>query len=393
MLFSLRNNGSQENGKAMSKELQASKVGWKKLRRVVFTTMLLGGIGAAVTYVLSGDSLLLSADGIVTRQRVAVAAPWQDARVRDVYVRPGDKVEAGQKIATVESATMLRSLAELAAEKARISSRVAQLDARRGVVTTLMPLAEQSVIQTEGFLNALHKAGTNGLTVSKNLQERRHLSLKAEQGSLGVEVEANKKALDQVSAAYNDLQTAYNDGVLYAPVSGYIGANVAMVGEVLSGGKDWIANIYTGPSFVLAYIPESYLFDVEQGQKVAVKARGQTVAGYIEKVLPVTEALPPEFQLPNKTRGRGQLVHVALSDANAFAIDQKSQVTSCYFQNCRTGLSEAVRASLPGMKKFANTIGDMGKSLTAALWAYGPAGPASAKTASSDTVVPARDEQ
>jgi len=24
------------------------------------------------------------------------------------------------------------------------------------------------------------------------------------------------------------------------------------------------------------------------------------------------------------------------SDANAFAIDQKSQVTSCYFQNCRT---------------------------------------------------------
>ena len=106
----------------MSKELQASKVGWKKLRRVVLTTMLLGGVGAAVAYVLSGDSVLLSADGIVTRQRVAVAAPWQDARIRDVYVRPGDKVEAGQKIATVESATMLRSLAELAAEKARISS-------------------------------------------------------------------------------------------------------------------------------------------------------------------------------------------------------------------------------------------------------------------------------
>jgi multidrug resistance efflux pump len=308
----------------MSKELQASKIGWKKLRRVVLTTMLLGGIGAAVAYVLSGDSVLLSADGIVTRQRIAVAAPWQDARVRDVYVRPGDKVEAGQKIATVESATMLRSLAELAAEKARISSRIAQLNARKGVVTTLMPLAEQSVIQTEGFLNALQKAGTNGLTVSKNLQEmtsasvqasERHLSLKAEQGSLEVEADANKKALDQVSAAYNDLQSAYNNGVLYAPVSGYIGANVAMVGEVLSGGKDRIANIYTGPSFVLAYIPESYLFDVEEGQKVAVKARGQMVAGYIEKVLPVTEALPPEFQLPNKTRGRGQLVQVALSAA------------------------------------------------------------------------------
>ena len=94
--------------------------------------------------------------------------------------------------------------------------------------------------------------------------------------------------------------------------------------------------------------------------------------------------LPPEFQLPNKTRGRGQLVQVALSGANAFAIDQKRQVTSCYFQNCRTGLSEAVRAGFPGMKKFANAIGDMGRSLTAAPWAHGPASPASAETASGD---------
>src|SRR5438445_12691878 len=109
----------------MSKELQASKVGWKKLRRVVLTTMLLGGIGAAVAYLLSGDSVLLSADGIVTRQRVAVAAPWQDARVRDVYVRPGDKVEAGQKIATVESDKLLRSIAEIEATTASITSRSA----------------------------------------------------------------------------------------------------------------------------------------------------------------------------------------------------------------------------------------------------------------------------
>src|SRR5260370_8824548 len=104
----------------MSKELQASKLGWKKLRRVLLTTMLLGGIGAAVAYVLSGDSVLLSADGIVTRQRIAVAAPWQDARVPDVYVRPGDKGEAGQKIGTVESATVPRALPEPAAENVPI---------------------------------------------------------------------------------------------------------------------------------------------------------------------------------------------------------------------------------------------------------------------------------
>jgi hypothetical protein len=80
-------------------------------------------------------------------------------------------------------------------------------------------------------------------------------------------------------------------------------------------------------------------------------------------------------------------VQVALSDANAFAIDQKSQVTSCYFQNCRTGLSEAVRASIPGMKKFANTISDIAKSSIVALSAHGAASPASAETASGDPLV------
>jgi hypothetical protein len=80
-------------------------------------------------------------------------------------------------------------------------------------------------LSTEGFLNALQKAGSNGLTVSKNLQEmtsasvqasERYLSMKAEQSSLETEVDANKKALSQVSSAYDDLQSAYNNGVLYA---------------------------------------------------------------------------------------------------------------------------------------------------------------------------------
>ena len=136
-----------------------------------------------------------------------------------------------------------------------------------------------------------------------------------------------------------------------------------MAGEVLNGGKDRIANIYTGPSFVLAYVPEGYLFDVAEGQKVAVKARGQTVAGQIEKVLPVTEALPPEFQLPNKTRGRGQLVRVALADGDAFAIDQTTRVTGCYFENCRAGLSGAIKSALPDLQKLVHWTAEIGRGL------------------------------
>jgi multidrug resistance efflux pump len=362
-------NDEQTEKKAeMSKDLQTSKLAWPKLRRLLLTAATLGGVAATAWYAVSGDSVMLSADAIVTRQRVAVAAPWQDARVREIHVRPGDRVEAGQKIAIVESATISRSLAELAAEKARIGGRVAQLEGRKTVITTLLPLAESSAVEAQAFLNKVQNAGANGLAVSKTLVDltagsvqasERSLSLKAEQGSLEIEMKANKAALDMVSAAYDDLQQTYGNGILYAPVSGYIGAHVAMAGEVLSGGNDRIANIYTGPSFVLAYIPESYLFDVEEGQKVSVKTRGQTIVGDVEKVLPVTEALPPEFQLPNRARGRGQLVRIALLDKVEFPIDQKAHVSGCMFDSCKRGVSGAVGAATPALRSVADAAGRM----------------------------------
>src|SRR5262245_18211994 len=379
--------------KAMSNELQTSKLAWTKLRRVLLTAVMLGGLGAGTWYLVSGDAVMLSADAIVTRQRVAVAAPWQDARVREVYVRPGDRVEAGQKIATVESPTMSRSLAELAAEKARIGSRVAQLEGRKTVVTTLLPLAEASAAEAQAFLGKVQNAGANGLAVSKTLAEltaarvqasERFLSLKAEQGSLELETKATKAALDEVSAAYEDQQRTYERGVLHAPVSGYVGANVAMVGEVLSGANDRIASIYTGPSFVHAYIPESYRFDVTEGEKVAVKARGQTIVGDVEKLLPVTEALPPEFQLPNRVRGRGQLVRIALPGKAEFAMDQKAHVTGCLFESCRTGLSGAAMAATPALQRFADKASRMIGGLKDLVVALGR--DALATSASADTV-------
>jgi len=84
-------------------------------------------------------------------------------------------------------------LAELAAEKARIGARLAQLNARKTYVNTLLPLAQANSAETQSFVETLQKAEANGLVRSKTLQElmaarvqasERHLSLQAEQSSL-----------------------------------------------------------------------------------------------------------------------------------------------------------------------------------------------------------------
>jgi multidrug resistance efflux pump len=349
----------------MTTELHASRLVWKKLRRVAVVSLSAAALAGIASYAVSGSRVFLDADGLATRASVAVASPWQNARVKEVYVRPGDWVAAGQKIAVVESADMARSLADLSAEKARVSSRLAQLQARKRVVEQLLPLAEENSERTSAFLGTLERGNASGVVGSKLLQDMmtarvqaadRALSLRAELGSLDLETRATEDALKEIAAAYSDLQSAYGKGVLTAPASGYVGGKVAMVGEVLGPGHADLANIYSGSSFVLAYIPDGYLFDVEEGQTVAVKGRGSAVVGRIDKVLPVTEALPPEFQLPNRARERGQTVRVALSDDSHFAVDEKVRLTSCYFSDCRSGISTTVREALPNLRRVGTQI-------------------------------------
>ena len=120
--------------------------------------MLHGGllacaVGGTVFYMNGSISgVLLRADGMVSRERVAVA-PAFEGRVAQVFVRPGDHVEKGQKIAVVKSVAISRTLADLAAEKARLMSKIAELEARRQIITDTLSLAKSSADETASFLN------------------------------------------------------------------------------------------------------------------------------------------------------------------------------------------------------------------------------------------------
>ncbi|HEX5846229.1 MAG: HlyD family secretion protein [Rhodoplanes sp.] len=333
-------------------QLRASTLAWRRLRRIVMLIGFVAVLGGLALYFFPGGGLFFNADGLVFRDHITVSAPY-DARIKQVLVRPGDHVDKGQTIAIVESASIYRTLAELSAERARVGSRVAQLEARQKVVGQLLPIAEESANQAKAFLDELSKAGAKGLTVSRSLQEisaahftasERVFSLQAEQESLQTELRANKSALDETNLAYDHFQQTYEDGVLRAPVAGYIGGAVASQGEGLVPGKDRVAQIFTGKSFVLAFMPETYLFDVEAGESVAVKARGKTVTGTIQKILPVTEALPPEFQLPGKARNRGQVVRIALQDPDQFAVEEKVRVSGCLLADCSDDLVGLVKS-------------------------------------------------
>ena len=332
-------------------QFRASTLAWRRLRRILVAIVLIAGAGGLGLYLIPGG-FFLNADGLVLRQPISVSSPY-DARIKEILVRPGDSVAKGQTIAIVESPSISRSLADLSAQRARISTRLSELEARQKVIAQLLPIAEESANHARAYLDELTKAGAKGLTVSRSLQEisaahlaasERVISLKAEKESLGSQLTSNKLALDETNGAFAHLQQIYQDGVIRAPIAGYVGSTVASAGEVLSPGKDQIAQIFAGKSFVLAFMPESYLFDVELGESVSVKARGKTVTGTVQKILPVTDSLPPEFQLPSKARNRGQVVRISLPDTTQFAVAEKVRVTGCFLNDCSAGLASMVRS-------------------------------------------------
>jgi len=298
-------------------ELSASRVDWKRLRRfALYCGLLTVGVSGTAFYMSSGFAgLLLRAEGHVARERVAVASAFE-GRVAEVFVRPGDHVEQGQRIAVVKSVATGRSLADLEAERARLMSKIAQLEARQKVILGTLPLAKSNAERAATFLQDLDRAQASGLAVRKSLQEMTSASLSAaehasglaaEQDSLSVELDAHRAALERVVAAYDELSATYADGMLYASVSGDVGATVASVGQALSTGNGAVADIFTGKSFVLAYLPDSYMFEISAGQSVAVKVRNEVLNGRIERILPLAQNLPGDLQLPNRVLERGRL--------------------------------------------------------------------------------------
>jgi multidrug resistance efflux pump len=342
--------------------------------------LLAFAVGGTAMYMNSGSSgLLLRADGHAARERVAVA-PAFEGRVAEVFVRPGDHVEKGQKVAVVKSVAVGRTLADLEAEKARLTSKIAELEARRKVILDTLPLAKANAERAASYLEDLNRAQATGLAVRKSLQEmtsaslsaaEHATSLRAEQDSLSAELEAHGSALKRVTSAYNELSATYADGALYASVSGDIGATVAPVGQTLSTGSGAVADIFAGKSFVLAYLPDSYLFDISEGQTVAVKAPTEILNGRVDRILPLAQNLPSDLQLPNRALERGRMVRIALPTSSELPIDQRVRVTGCLLDDCRVGLMQAAllktRSAVVSLYQAAMSIGTEAKGLVERL--------------------------
>ena len=301
--------------------------------RLVYLFMLAALVLAGINF-LFGDMVFLRADGLVLRDKTTVSTTYL-ARVESVNVESGQAVSSGMPILQVQSTEILERLAELSSKKASLTAKAAEFKMRAGKATSLLPLAKKREDESAKMLKKFDDlSGRNVVTLA---QYGDALRARFDARQSFVEIEAQERALngelDAIDAARLDAEKAlarlrnhYADGIVQATVDGAVGTSVPSRGDVYRPGET-ILEIYSGKAYVLAYLPRRYLFGVKVGTAVEVKSGRHNATGIISDILPVTGALPNEFQNSFKPRDRNQLARITFDEPSPFPLHEKVSVS------------------------------------------------------------------
>ena len=250
-----------------------------------------------------GDRIFFRSEGLVLGEPAVVAAEFP-VTVKDILVREGESVNAGDIVAIVSSQTVAETIAKLSADVAARGMRQSELRIRSEVIETMIPLAENRenfaisarkeleklVNQQYLALNQKSAALENEFRGVQDVQ-----TLKSEKRVIEGELGKLASALGEAQSAIADLRKSYNDGRLATPIKGIVTRLAVDKGSVVRAGEP-IVELNGNHRYVLAYVPTGSLYQVKEGDQVRIKTGLQSASGVVRRVEPFAAALPREFQ-------------------------------------------------------------------------------------------------
>lgn len=302
----------------LNNDIRRSTVVWT---RAVYFGILLA-LGLWFGDFLFGSYLYLKSEGMVIAPSATISTEYP-ATVRDIGVREGDRVSAGQRIAGLSSQQVSESVARLTSELARLRAQEAQLRIQGERNASLLGLASersQLASETRERYETLQRRGILPMDKRMAALDSEYRSL-LESGALQAETDAIRQqltrlapAIDKAEAALDNLDRLYGTGDVVAPIDGIVGRRNVEAGAVITPGEVML-EIYGNGSYVLAYLPTGTLYSVSTGDSVIVEWGVRSAAGRIAAIEPVAMALPKEFQTAFKPVARNQLLRIEFDDA------------------------------------------------------------------------------
>jgi HlyD family secretion protein len=189
-------------------------------------------------------------------------------KVKEISVKEGDNVKAGQVLITIDSDTLN---AQISQAKARIEAINTQIDSAKAA----KELADTTYSRVKTLYN-------RGLTSKADFD---NASTHAEQAASGLQTLYSQ--LNQAQAGLQEVTTHVNKTTITAPTTGVITQLNVEVGELVSTGMPLIVITDQDKPWVECDIKETDLAKVHLGQIVSIKLaayKGQTFAGKVVRI-------------------------------------------------------------------------------------------------------------
>ncbi len=218
--------------------------------------------------------------------------------VEEVYVQPlveglsiktlkadvGDKVKAGDVLATLMDDTLILQKSQLEANKAKVVAAGAQAEAQRLSVKTNLDEANRQLGRGE----SLAKTGTIS-TAQLDQLKAAATSAAASLNSAEQSIKANAADMKVIEAQIADIDLKLSRTEVKAPVNGVISARTAKVGAIASGAGQPLFTLIRDEALELkADLAEDDVLKVAKDQKVTISlaGSGKKIAGTVLKVEP-----------------------------------------------------------------------------------------------------------
>lgn len=191
------------------------------------------------------------ANGRIEAERVDVATKLA-GRLKQVLVKEGDSVTAGQTLALMDTAELEAQMndAKAAARQAerQLDQAIALLAQRNSELT----LATQDLERAEKLVV---KGYTSREVVEKRTSAR--ITAEAAVNSAQAQIDLAKATIESAAAKVARIQTYLDDSVLTAPRSGRVQYRLALPGEVLPAGGKVLTLLDVTDVYMTVFLPTS----------------------------------------------------------------------------------------------------------------------------------------
>ncbi|PSN13354.1 efflux RND transporter periplasmic adaptor subunit [filamentous cyanobacterium CCT1] len=219
---------------------------------------------------------------------LSIAPQASGLQIRQILVREGNAVSAGQAIATLDDATLQADLRQAQAQLTVSQAEVSQQQASQAQ-------AQASLAEAQSNLDRIQSLADRGAVSQQELTRQRTETVNARESvSLArAEVESAQAGVRSQQAAIERLQTQLSQTTVRAPVAGVIAERLATVGDVSSPGTPIVTLIQNNQLELAAEVPQAQLDQVAIGAPVAITSTTDSrisLQGTVRSIDPVVDA-------------------------------------------------------------------------------------------------------